>query len=155
MNSPHKGQWRRAMIFSLICAWTSDWVNSRDAGDLRRLCALLWRHCNGYANTHHIENAFTLNSCPCCKHVNLFSGFQTRQLHSHHYPVSSTDKTITLTIFCNTHASYPVNKSHFTNAALDYFETVHSLTINGTVCRLHKNLWVKSDFSRFDEIARI
>ena len=22
VNSPHKGQWRRAMMFSLICAWT-------------------------------------------------------------------------------------------------------------------------------------
>ena len=36
MNSPHKGQWRRAFIFSLICAWISGWVNNRKAGDLRR-----------------------------------------------------------------------------------------------------------------------
>ena len=36
LNSPHKGQWRRALIFSLICAWINDWVNNRDAGDLRR-----------------------------------------------------------------------------------------------------------------------
>ena len=31
-----KGQWRGALIFSLICAWTNEWVNNRDAGDLRR-----------------------------------------------------------------------------------------------------------------------
>ena len=31
-----KGQWRWALMFSLICAWTNDWVNSRDAGNLRR-----------------------------------------------------------------------------------------------------------------------
>ena len=36
MNSPHKGQWRRALIFSLICARTNRWANTRDAGDLRR-----------------------------------------------------------------------------------------------------------------------
>ena len=36
VNSAHKGQWRRALKFSLICAWTNDWVNNRDAGDLRR-----------------------------------------------------------------------------------------------------------------------
>ena len=36
MNSPHKGQWRGALMFSLICAWTNSWVNIRDAGDLRR-----------------------------------------------------------------------------------------------------------------------
>ena len=36
VNSPHKGQWRGAMMFSLICTWISDWVNNREAGDLRR-----------------------------------------------------------------------------------------------------------------------
>ena len=36
MNYPHKGQWRRALIFSWICAWINSWVNSREAGDLRR-----------------------------------------------------------------------------------------------------------------------
>ena len=36
VSSLHKGQWRGALIFSLIYAWTNDWVNSRDAGDLRR-----------------------------------------------------------------------------------------------------------------------
>ena len=36
VNSPHKGEWRRALVFSLICAWTNVWVNNRDAGDLRR-----------------------------------------------------------------------------------------------------------------------
>ena len=36
VNYPHKGQWCRALMFSLICAWTKAWVNNRDAGDLRR-----------------------------------------------------------------------------------------------------------------------
>ena len=36
MNSPHKGQWREALVFSLICAWIKDLVNNREAGDLRR-----------------------------------------------------------------------------------------------------------------------
>ena len=35
VNSPHKGQWRRALMFSLICAWINSWVNNREAGDLR------------------------------------------------------------------------------------------------------------------------
>ena len=39
MNSPHKGQWRGALMFSLICVGTNGWVNNRDAGDLRRHCA--------------------------------------------------------------------------------------------------------------------
>ena len=36
VNSPHKGQWRRALMFSLICVWINGWVNNRDSGDLRR-----------------------------------------------------------------------------------------------------------------------
>ena len=36
VNSPHKGQWRGALIFSLICVWINGWVNNREAGDLRR-----------------------------------------------------------------------------------------------------------------------
>ena len=36
VNSPHNGQWRRALIFSLICVWLNGWVNNREAGDLRR-----------------------------------------------------------------------------------------------------------------------
>ena len=39
VNSPHKGQWRGALMFSLICQWTHGWVNNRGAGDLRRHCA--------------------------------------------------------------------------------------------------------------------
>ena len=36
VNSPHKGQWRGALLFSLICFWINGWVNNRKAGDLRR-----------------------------------------------------------------------------------------------------------------------
>ena len=36
VNSPHKGQWRGALMFSLICAWINGWVNNREAGYLRR-----------------------------------------------------------------------------------------------------------------------
>ena len=38
VNSPHKGQWRGVLMFSLICARINDWVNNREAGDLRRHC---------------------------------------------------------------------------------------------------------------------
>ena len=36
LTSPHKGQWRGASMFSLICVWINCWVNNREAGDLRR-----------------------------------------------------------------------------------------------------------------------
>ena len=40
VNSPHKGQWRGALMFSLICTRINGWVNNREAGDLRRHRAL-------------------------------------------------------------------------------------------------------------------
>ena len=35
VNSPQKGQWRGSLVFSLICARINDWVNNREADDLR------------------------------------------------------------------------------------------------------------------------
>ena len=39
VNFPHKGQWRGALMFSLICNWINGWVNNREPGELRRHCA--------------------------------------------------------------------------------------------------------------------
>ena len=36
VNSPHRDQWRRALMFSLTCARINGWINNREAGDLRR-----------------------------------------------------------------------------------------------------------------------
>ena len=36
VNSAHKGQWREALMFSLICVWINGWVNNGEAGDLGR-----------------------------------------------------------------------------------------------------------------------
>ena len=36
VNSHHKGQWRGALMYSLVCAWINGLVNNREAGDLRR-----------------------------------------------------------------------------------------------------------------------
>ena len=42
VDSRHKGQWRRALVFSLMWAWTSASTNTWDAGDLRSHCT----HCD-------------------------------------------------------------------------------------------------------------
>ena len=36
VNSPHKGQWRGALMLTLIRAWINAWANTGEAGDLRR-----------------------------------------------------------------------------------------------------------------------
>ena len=35
VNSPHKGQRRGALMFSLFCVWINGWVNNCEAGELR------------------------------------------------------------------------------------------------------------------------
>ena len=61
VNSPHKGQWRGALMFSLICVWLNVWVNHREAGDLRHYRAhndvsvMLHQDQNG---PHIAENIF-------------------------------------------------------------------------------------------------
>ena len=42
VNSPHKSQWRGALMFSLICTRINGWANNGEAGDLRRYRA----HCD-------------------------------------------------------------------------------------------------------------
>ena len=39
MDSPHDGQWRGALMFSLTWPWTNGWANNRYGGDLRYHCA--------------------------------------------------------------------------------------------------------------------
>ena len=36
VNTPHKGQWRGALMILLSASWINGWANNRVAGDLRR-----------------------------------------------------------------------------------------------------------------------
>ena len=49
VNSPHKGQWRGDLMFSLICAWINDWVNNRGWW-FETPSRPLWRHGNVWPN---------------------------------------------------------------------------------------------------------
>ena len=55
VNSPHKGQWRVALVFSFICVWINGWVNNRETGDLRR---------------HHTRyDLIVMHSEPCAREI--------------------------------------------------------------------------------------
>ena len=63
VNSPHKGQWREALMFLLSTPWINGWVNNRKAGDLGR---------------HRAHYDVTIMSV-CCqlytiRHVKLWNG---------------------------------------------------------------------------------
>ena len=55
VNSQHKGQWRGALMFSLIGAWLNVWVNTREAGDLRRYRAHYDVIVMKYGSINHIH----------------------------------------------------------------------------------------------------
>ena len=63
VNSPHKGQWCGALMFTLICARINGSVNNRDAGDLRCHHA----HCDVIvmiaANHYNFGQTITIFSC--------------------------------------------------------------------------------------------
>ena len=67
VNSPHKDQWRGALMFSFICAGTNGWVNNVEAGDLRRHRAhydviVMWTNLT-HASNNKWEWMFSLSSC--------------------------------------------------------------------------------------------
>ena len=72
VNSPHKDQWRWALVFSLICAWINGWVNNNEVGDLRHhrahydviVSMLLW-HWRPCTNDFMLNNIININSFFC------------------------------------------------------------------------------------------
>ena len=102
VNSPHKGQWRGALMFSLISAWINGWVNNREAGDLRGnppiMTSLWWSsepallislcQCDVYITFHEICTRFML----CCvllwfgvgRFYQFFSALLHGALHTNH-----------------------------------------------------------------------
>ena len=59
VDSPHKGQWRRAFMFALICNWTNGWANNRDARDLKRHYDVTLMRCwTCFAMSNERENVY-------------------------------------------------------------------------------------------------
>ena len=61
VNSPHKGQWRWALMFTLICARINGGVKKHEAGDFETPSRPLWRHRNERALMG--ECAYFVTSC--------------------------------------------------------------------------------------------
>ena len=83
VDSPHKGQWRGALMFPLICTRTNGWTNNWDAGDLRR-----HRTHHGATLTYH-ENVLEMSptnqlpfaSCALC----YMQIYQTRRADTYQF----------------------------------------------------------------------
>ena len=71
VDSPHKYQWRGALLFSMMCAWTNGWANNRDAGDLG--CHIA--HCDVTVMSSYCSNTFAICTCKDHSLEDLFQKF--------------------------------------------------------------------------------
>ena len=83
-NSPHKGKWRGALTFSLICACIYGWVNNRKAGDLRR------HHAHYDVTVMHLVTFISRWSLQLCYNVSFIffklCGSHQWRIHSNQSP---------------------------------------------------------------------
>ena len=73
-ESPHKGQWRGALMFSLICASINGWVNNADACNLTRHRAhydgtvrINWESLGFYSKIS--SNSWGCQRSECCNNI--------------------------------------------------------------------------------------
>ena len=69
VNSPLKGQWRGALVFSWICAWIKGWANNRKAGDLRGHRA----HHDVTVMVRIILGKYFMSRIPCQNNISLYT----------------------------------------------------------------------------------
>ena len=65
VNSPHKGQWRRALKLSLICTLIKRLSKQSRGWWFETPSRSLWRHCNGFIHNFPEWNAFNDGLLTC------------------------------------------------------------------------------------------
>ena len=114
VNSPHKGQWRRALMFSLICAWINGWVNNREACDLRRhwahydVTVMMWNACPIHLFSHYSGASLPLS--PCCVPGYFFRDY------------------VSYSTFCIVDSAYPYHGGYSVNRGVRY--DPHSMAVD-------------------------
>ena len=122
VNSPHKGQWRGALRFSLICTWINGWVNKREAGDLRRKCAhydATVMNCTYHTSQRHLHDGHSHDNPSSCGHKHRFPlrihhrppGL-TRSVQSQHQTRDLSQRFDCCNLIANTRLWRPVGRSH-------------------------------------------
>ena len=112
VNSPHKGQWRGALIFTLICARINGWVNNREAGDLRRYRPhydVIVMDCSGSWYQRQAQVLASHRQCLTYSHI---PAFDTCFWHINPH---------ILALLCNALGLFYWQRGNHTRASLEYF----------------------------------
>ena len=123
VNFPHKGQWRGALMFSLICTRTNDWVNNRDTGDLRRYRAhndvivMLRQQIVGDLST--VQGALLFCWCLVWANSLILMVYFVVNGHSHHCP--SVNEATVVNIYIYIYDMHPMHNP--LNIWADYINT--------------------------------
>ena len=135
VNSPHKGQWGWALIFSLICVWINGWVNNREAGDLIRYRA--------HYDVTVMVSIIVQFVWPLLLHFYV--------ANSTHYSVNTVKISVmgsqitSLTIVYSTVYSGTNQRKHQSSASLAFVRGIHRWPVNSTlnwpVTRINISIW--------------
>ena len=150
VNSPHKGQWRGASMFSLICAWINGWANNREAGDLRRLRAhydvTVVSAQDFHEGAARKTTVAVLSAIWICKQgpiglyahsfVLLYARLKNGRIMLWQCP----------SVCPSVRPSVRVFRTFFQRALRYRFETWYMHSVGGTTCRV----WVSSQLGQFD-----
>ena len=69
VNSPHKGQWRGVLMFSLICALTKQLSKQSWGWWFETSSRLSWRHCNEFCETFRKNMYSDIEVAPVSVHI--------------------------------------------------------------------------------------
>ena len=108
VNSPHKGQWRGALILSFICAWINGWVNNAEASDLGRhrtryvgftvaMVDSAIRKYSTFCTIHMVQPSYNAVKWYCTLHCRSLGSISTKSL---------TPKTAIFQTVCTLHITF-------------------------------------------------
>ena len=156
VNSPHKGKWRGALMFSLICVWIKGWANNREAGDLRRYRAhydvtvMNWTRWNTFGNTEPLWSTVDFTHKFHMNDLILISDFETGSSPTWKFYRSIWRITIGMEKYCcatkaSKFSSKTVANEHIYHAFIGALTNVRLLRFPTTrIIIAHANMMVTS-----------
>ena len=146
VNSPDKGQRRRAFMFSLTYGSTNGWVNNRDTGDL-------WRHRSHFCVT-------VIWRVPPPPPISLIHGSRTTKAAILSSKTFFICRSVGGTKFCNCWVKITKRRMIFSCCLINKTGRVDFLTLKNTdigkldSCKIpdacHKVLWYKEKIPNYE-----